>query len=389
MKGVEKNLFLITAPYQMLSALEAVHQLSLDQNHLRVIDTGHFTQAQFDCVIDPAQWESVCFHRLHYRCTDRDFGVNPPKNLKEKVIEKLLIMDQGLKRIKANQLARDIGEVGTLVMGNYRRDYDGHMRHLANRIPHKHLLLLDVGTDTLAVNQDRHLDRKDPGGTSEKRMSGNGNSLKGWLKDRLVKWDTEGAPSVTFFSTYDLDLAPGDKAIKNSYAYLQEVVANTAPSRDVLFVGQPLVDQSYLDADSFIQNLRYIQNYFDGQRLVYIQHPRESREQLQLVQDLNIPIKRFSAPFEYAVSLGGQRPAGIATFFSSALENCAVIFGLSIKTYSFRLPEAQLLKNHKEVERVYRLWAEQADSGITLIDLPITAGSVVLENPSPKKKPRG
>jgi len=48
------NLFMLGAPYQVLSALEAIHHFKFFGNHLKILDTGHFTRRQFESVIDKA-----------------------------------------------------------------------------------------------------------------------------------------------------------------------------------------------------------------------------------------------------------------------------------------------------------------------------------------------
>jgi len=363
------NLFLISAPYQVLNALEVVHHLQLDTNHLRVIDTGHFTREQFANVIDPSCWASVRYHNFRYRMPHRDFGARPPGSFTERLLELWQVADQALKRWRAERIAAALGEVNYLVLGNYRRYYDGHMRHFANRLHCDQVVLLDVGTDTLRINQDRHADKEGSPTLEEVPAAGAIKQLKHWIKRRFVTWDTRGAASVTFFSTYDLPLAAGDRLLRNSYSYLQQVVAEATPSDKVFFVGQPLVDQAYLTRESFAEGLRRIRDHFAGQRLVYVPHPRESQTQLQIVQGQGFAIERFTAPFEYAVSFSGERPRGIASFFSSAVENSATIFGTTLRVYAFRLPERLLLKDQASVSGVYAQFAARTQGLIEVVDV--------------------
>ncbi len=366
------NMLFITAPYQMLSALEVVHQMDLKEPHLAIIDTGHFTRSQFDCVIDPDQWESVKYHSFPYRFPHRDFGKNRPETLKEYLLEKLLLVEQAINRLRINRIARRIGVVDTLVLGNYRRDYDGHMRHLANRLSFQNLVVLDIGTDTLRINHDRHLDQRNCT-ADDAPEQGLLQRCKEWVKSRWIYWDTRGVSSITFFSSYDLELAEGDRLIRNSYRYLQDIVSKVPPSKEVFFVGQPLVDQFYVESGYYASALAFVREYFRDQKLIYVQHPRESREQLEIVRNLNIPVRKFSAPFEYTVSIGGHRPEGVASFFSSVLENCATIFGASVKVFAFKLPQEELLKDHDEVTQVYNQLAESHRATMNFIDVPALA----------------
>ncbi|MEZ5543307.1 MAG: hypothetical protein R3F42_14895 [Pseudomonadota bacterium] len=364
------NCFLLSAPYQVLSALEAIHHLHLDDNHLYIVDTGHFTRAQFDSVIEPERWASVSFHDFRYIMPDKDYGAHPPKNLKERLEELWLVFDQAVKRQRANRMARAIGPVDNLVVGNYRRAYDRHMRHLVNRLEFSKLYVLDVGTDTLRINRDRHLDKAGDAGAAVSLPPASVLQLfKRWIRSRLVDWDTRGVDALIFFTTYELDLAPGDATIRNDYAYLKSVVADAHPSDKVLFIGQPLVDQSYLSRADFAGLMGRVKTFFAGHELVYVMHPRESASQLQVIRELGIPIECFTAPFEYAVSFSGERPRGIATFFSSAIENSATIFGDALKLWAFRLPNSLLLKDQDNISKVYAQFAARRTTPIEVVDV--------------------
>ncbi len=365
------NLFLLTAPYQILNALEAIHHFKFTDNHLWIIDTGHFNRVQFESVIDPAVWQSVRFHDFRYKLTHLDFGEKWPATLWERVLELYLLFDQFCKRQRADRITSSFnGRIDNLILGNYRRDYDRHMRHMANRLHFGHLYLLDVGTDTLRISQDRKHDHL-PQDLPDEAASGRTlKRLKLAVKSALFAWDTHGAPALTFFTTYDLTLHGQDRAVHNEYTYLQSVVAGAKISNKVIFVGQPLVDQRYITLENFSLCLSKIKDHFDGQQIVYIPHPRESEEQLHAVRKLAITIERITAPFEYAVAFSGERPRCIASFFSSAVENCAAIFGGTVMVKAFRLPAPFLLKQREEVARVYRQFAENRHVLIDVQDIP-------------------
>lgn len=364
------NLFMLTAPYQILNALEAIHHFQFSNNHLRIIDTGHFTRVQVESVIDPAVWKSVRYHNFQYKLTHLDFDQNWPDSLWDHVLELYLLLNQILQRQRANRIARKIGTIENLIMGNYRRHYDRHMRHLVNRLRFNRLFILDVGTDTLLVNRDRHADKNGSKTATEQDTVTTGlKYLKQWIKKKFLAWDTRGVKSLTFFTTYDINPAPGDYVIQNSYAFLKSVVASARPSNKVLFVGQPLVDQCYITSETFISAMSRIRAYFKDQNLVYICHPRESDKQLQIIRDLGITIQKFATPFEYAVSFSGERPYCIASFFSSAIENSKTIFGTTLKVMAFRLSEAMLLKDQASVSQVYTQLAANGQATIEVLDV--------------------
>lgn len=363
------NLFLLTAPYQILNALEAIHRFEFSNNHLRIIDTGHFTAAQFESVIDPTVWKAVRFDDFRYKLTHLDFGQRRPENPWERTLELYLLFNQFRHRQRANRIARRTGPLDNLILGNYQKNYDMHMRHMARRMRYNRLYLLDVGTDTLRINHDRERENAcNPAGKESPPLNAI-QALKKQMKGALLDWDTQGAPSVTFFTTYDLTPSGQDRVVRNEYTYLRSVVANAVPSNKVLFVGQPLVDQGYITRETFTACMSSIKTFFSGQSLIYIAHPRESEAQLGVVRDLGIGINRFAAPFEYAVAFSGERPDCVASFFSSAVENSAVIFGATVVVRAFHLPDSVLLKDHAEVARVYRQFAEMGRSRIDVCEI--------------------
>ena len=90
-----------------------------------------------------------------------------------------------------------------------------------------------------------------------------------------------------------------------------------------------------------------------GKELLYVAHRREDHSLLNKIQqDLGFRITRFDYPIEYQIAFIGPRPAILASFISSALENCRQIFKDSMKIVSFRLDLKESPKK-QEVEKVY------------------------------------
>lgn len=362
------NLFMLSAPYQIHSALEAIHHFRFDDNHLKIVDTGHFSRAQFDAVIDLRMWASIEYCDFRYRDVGVDFGERRPVSLRERLLEAYLVLDRFLKRRRADRIAANIGPLEALVLGNYRRDYDQHMRHLACHLKYKELYVLDVGTDTLKISREREADREgspfpvwQPCGVFAK--------LKRSVKRAFLDWDVRGVPALTFFTAYDFDPAGADRVVRNDFAHSREMLNRAVNNDKVLFVGQPLVDQSYVSMETFKSVFQYVREYFSGQTLIYVAHPRESERQLKVVTDAGVDVQRFLVPFEFAIAFGGERPKCIASFFSSALENCATIFGSSVSVRAFRLPEAVLFKERAEVAAVYRHFEECVSLSVDVVDM--------------------
>jgi hypothetical protein len=371
------NLFMLSAPYQLHNAMEAIHYFRLEDNHLRIIDTGHFTHSQFLNVINRDIWQSIRFHDFCYKLVHYDFGSNSPRNAWEWLLERYLVFNQILKKFRAYCIIREMGPLNYLVLGNYQRNYDGHMRHFSNRLHFRELLLLDVGTDTLRINSDRQA--RYNGSNSLDEIASNRtfiSLIKGKLRKDLVDWDVRDVERLTFFTAYDIVPSGDDLVVANQYQLTKSVLAQKTPSAKVFFVGQPLVDQSYITLKTFSSSMEYVRSCFSGQRLVYIPHPRESEIQLGVVRQLGIEIQRFSTPFEYAISFHEERPQCIASFFSSVVENSAAIFGNTVDIKVFRLPVSSLLKDQASVSQLYALYESNEKASIKIIEIPIEGASV-------------
>lgn len=362
------NIFIIAAPYQILSAIEAVNHFNLTKNILIILYIGSFRKSNFENMIDKKYWDSVRYIDFVYRLTDRDFGRHKPKSFYERFLELCMTFDQLIKRRCIDKLCNSFRFVDNLFLGNYLIDYDLHMRHIANKINFKKLYLLDVGTDTLRISRQRVQENIDiayqKNGTLTNKEKFTVRSelfrlliprlLKGKLRNSFVDWKATGVEELTYFTCYDLEVNGKDCIVKNDYKYSKSLLRNAKNSEDVLFLGQPLVDQEYLSLEIFIDYMMKVKAYFEGKQLFYVPHPRESSKYIEITQNhVGVKIKRFNTPIEYEVAFGGIRPRCIASFFTSAIENCSAIFGDTVDFISFYLPAEHLLKDHNVVEKIY------------------------------------
>lgn len=55
------NIFIITAPYQVLNAIEARNYFSLSDNNLIILNIGFFQKDAFQEILDKTNWDSIKF----------------------------------------------------------------------------------------------------------------------------------------------------------------------------------------------------------------------------------------------------------------------------------------------------------------------------------------
>lgn len=369
------NVFVIQAPYQVLNAIEAVHHYNFKRNTLVIPLNGLFPRQGFEIMIDREQWDRVQFLGFYSRLKNYDFGKNRPRNVYERMLEFFLTFDQSIKKMRMEMLARSIGRVENLILGSYQDSYDLHMRHLANRISHENLYLIDVGTDTLKINRQRNEENRlrRAAGKAETRDIEPERMLlraKRRLRRRLVEWNAEGVDRLTYFTCYELIATGQDRVERNSYAYAKSLMSKAAVDGNVWFIAQTLVDEEYLSLGAYLEYLRKVKEYFSGRKFVYVPHPRESERYVSIVEKtLGFEIRRFGAPIEYEIAFRGRRPQCIASFFSSALENCAAISGDILEIKSFQINEKDLLKYKDIVGEVYSYFSASRDKNIEVVHL--------------------
>lgn len=371
------NVFIIAAPYQVLSAVEAVHHFDFKNSILIILNIGLFSKDSFDKIIDNKYWYSVKYIDFFYFITSHDFSKVKPKNYFERLIELYLVFDQFKKRRCIERLCRSIGYAENLFLGNYLIDYDLHMRHIANRVKFGNLFLLDVGTDTLRINKQRicenvmdlslrNLEIKngetiDLDNTKDSKKIGyqflnylSIQTLKKKIHSQFIEWNNRGVKRLTYFTCYSLKVNGEDRIINNNFEFSKSLIRKANCSQDIFFLGQPLIEQGYLAPAKFFEYVKKIKKYFAGLNLFYVPHPREAEEHIQIIQNnIGIRIKKFIAPIEHEIVASDNYPKCIGSFFSSALENFAKIFSNNIEILAFYLLPQHLLKDIEGVAKIY------------------------------------
>ena len=212
------NVFLLETPMQIVNANEARRQFGLSDALLCVLDTGLFARNRFKRVIEETHWGQVRFIKFKHRFTGYDFGQIRPRKGLERGVEYMAILYQWYKRRKIENLARSIKKVEYMFLGGYRNGINNAMRHFANQLPYNRVVVLDDGTDTVIVNDQRktefipHVTNVEVTScTTERKVR-----FKAWL-EKYVDWDTTPVPALTFFTCYDFDVRHDDRVVRNDY----------------------------------------------------------------------------------------------------------------------------------------------------------------------------
>ncbi|MFH1143676.1 MAG: hypothetical protein V1774_03945 [Candidatus Eisenbacteria bacterium] len=378
-RGVN-NLIVVETPFQLLNATEYRQRAGWDAPSLLVLLVPPFTRRNFAGLLRSAEWRSVTYLPV-YSPRDIAIGSRPPEEcgfLHEQY--------KNLRRLRLrgglDRFARRNGPVETLVIGNYLRGHKDYIRHLTNVVAHRQLVLVDDGTDTLTVSDQRRaaLEQKatacDTGGSRSWKERG---------RDRWLDFQTREAPALTYFSVYDLELPAADTFVKNDYRALRALAREARRTEEIYFLGQCLVADGYMPAATYRRAMTEVLAHFSTQRITYVAHPRESQGDLEALQGLGMEMTRFERPIEYELIVSGLRPQRLAGFFCSALENSRLIFGDDLPVTCFQLPSGLLDKNRPEVARIYEALTRHSGPHFTVVPLtgrvPPGAEQVLLRAP--------
>jgi hypothetical protein len=336
------NVFLVETPHQLLNALEARSFFRLGDNHLVVIVKEEYSRDSFKCLVDQSEWRSVS-----YLTTRSEPESRLLRKLRDHRVERIRgyykTYELYLLRKNLDSLAKSFQIAERVFLGNYLVEY---MRHFANVLSLRELCLLDDGTTTLLINKVRRgMD------VSKKRFSLDG--LKQKIINFAIKLNDRHIKDVTFFTIFDFEVRAGDRLIKHNYPFLRKKGAERPVEDVVYFLGMSLIDEG-LSQESYLNYLRKVVKYFSNERLVYIQHWEEPSERLKVIEkDFNLKTIRFKVPIEHQISVLGNRPKIIASFCSSALEKCRIIFGDLLQINAFYIDPEDCPLNPGFIRDIY------------------------------------
>lgn len=351
------NVFMIETAHQLLNAIEAKHRLGLQDCRLVVIVHRDYPRSAYEVLVGPGEWAAVHYLEkidepespsgfwFKFRGSERMRGYFATLQLRK-------------LRQRLDDVARSMVRAERVFLGNYWVDY---MRHFANVLPHDSLWLLDDGTATLLINERRRQGR--PLDRCERTER-----AKIHLIYRAIGMDTRQERGLTFFTIYELETKAEDEVYRHDYSYLRSVAGVGDPSDEVFFLGQTLIDEG-LSREDYLEYLKKVLDYFAGEKLVYVAHKGEPADKVAYIEnELGVPVRRFGVPIEYQLTVRRSKPKLLASFCSSALENCRVIFGDELQIRAFYIDPARC-KTHPDLIRgIYDYYRSKARPAFEVVE---------------------
>lgn len=353
--------FLIKSPLQYLNSLEALRHFGVKaEKSVLVLMADRKSRSQLSHLIE----------RSHAGWGDVQWLETAPLRMRPRFLSKKSSTGSSFWRndlfgiIKLRFLALGCHDLKYVFIGDAGNPL---MRHFGSCAGAEEMVLLDDGVATLKYARWRLSGTWGEGVRSSKKVKVFFKSLFLGLRDRLPD-------RLTFFSVYSFDVRDGDRLVENNFTSLRDHLSAKESNSEVYFLGSPLVEAGTLTEDEFFWHLKKVADYFKGRTLRYVSHRRESPARLLKIKEtFGWDTIQFDLPIEYQLAKVGPRPQEIASFFSSALENCKKIFGDLIPIISFKLNLDHFQKNGtskgREVKAVYDRYLDLSDDAFKLLSL--------------------
>lgn len=325
----DKSVFLVKTPLQLLNALEAKQHFNLtDEETVLIVFADRVNRTQMESLIDIYK---VWGRAIYLDDVNLFFG-DPLADEKLSAFQRFWSGDRFSRSLfylrKLNRLSRAVGKTKYIFLGYGQFAY---MKHFMNVTPHQKAIQLDDGNVTLKLAREVGAGRSSvPGNSLRKRV-------KTVLKRTFQGMKDGDAAYNCFFTVYDIPPGLIDEVISNRYSFVSEKISDQRVGEKIYFLGSPL-GKGIIDQDLYIKALNTVKAYFRDEMITYIAHRREKPGMLERIRnDVGFEVERFPYPIEFQLISDNERPKILASFFSSALDTCQLIFGDKLDIYAFKL----------------------------------------------------
>lgn len=333
MNDIMKNLYVVSSPFQCISAIEAKTQMVTMHNILVVVyylKDGIDVVKQIRETLNITQWEDVI-----------EIGVDKKKS---KYFEYISIIKKLKKSIYDNIFIGHFGQFQTTLLSNLK----------INRI-----YAIDDGILTIKL----HKTELNPNLKNSRSLAKNIKMLRYSLLGLKTTFDKT---RVNYFTMFDLEAYYGELIVKNNFIFMKKYSLNKRRDDRVAYLlGQPLYDSGFLEKERYLYFLKSIKNFLKerGMTVLYIPHRREKNiEYLKYLEDEDFKIKNLYMPIELYLLKSDILPMEIYSFISTALFSIQKIF--FIKTAAVYIEKEFLLCNHENIEKTYD---ELKDYGVHIL----------------------
>lgn len=355
-----RAVFLIKSPLQFLNALEAQHHFKLSAEEcLLVLMADRKSRGQLSMLVDKesAGWSQVLWlAKAPLKMVPGAMGEIPQSGSS--------CRNDLFSIYKLRYLARYYDSLDYVFIGDAGNPL---MRHFANYSQPQNVVLLDDGVATIKYARWRSAGQWGKGLRRSKKVNLT-------LKRKLLGLRDSMPSAVTFFSVYNFNVIGSDRLVSNQLSCLRRRASELERCNDIFFLGGPLVEAGILSEEEYFWHLQKVCDHFKGSPVRYVVHRRENSERVKRIEDaFGWRGVLFDFPIEYQIACAGPHPKLLASFVSSALENCQKVFGDSLPIVSFRFnPEhfsALDSVKGQEVKAVYDRYQAASSAAFEVLNL--------------------
>lgn len=310
------NYFLVDSPLQLLNAIEAQNHFNISKKDSVVVVLEGVSEKNFQQIqslIVRSDWSSVYF-----------ISKNKWKIFRYKSLYLL------------NKIINGDNNIEKVFIGDYRSNL---MRHFVNVSNCNGCYLLDDGSASIFVHEKIEI------GQGIKTNLGIGRKIAHWI----INLQDEDIFNIKYFTIYGRDSGEdNDRVIRNKYRHIKSMVTKLKRENSVYFLGNCLPELNIIGMSEYLSALDKVKNIYSGEKIYYVPHRREDYQKVkQIEKNLGFSILDFNLPIEWALIKENKLPYKVASFYSSALDNCHEIFGKSIDIEAFKVDRSLIKKDYR------------------------------------------
>jgi hypothetical protein len=295
---MRKSIFFIEAPFQVLSAYEAIFEFSLRENYLLIVRLSGHKQ-------NDLQLRKV----VNYLFIDN------------RHIQFIFIRSKRRTMIDYLKIFYNIVKICTLQF-RYKYIFIGNMESgflskMMLCLKNNKIFLLDDGIKLFT----------------------------------LQKKFTKKYYFNLFTMLLNLKPIPNQVIVYNTFVKIQEQISTIKIKSGVLFLGSKLSEVGIMSEESYINYIIKISKYYNNREIIYVSHRGEDDNKLlQLSKILNLNILKLDYPIELYPIFTNEITQDIASFYSAALVSISILYPNTI-VKSFLIKEPLIYKS--EIKALY------------------------------------
>jgi hypothetical protein len=336
-EGEEQNIYFVSTPGQMLSAIEAQNHFKTKNNVLVIL---------FFVVRDGKNINQM------FKLSEL-FPYDKLITYQNKSAKFYISFIPFLKIFKEDSFHYLFFGFNTIL---YRR--------IVANIKFKELYYLDDGVHTITTHEDTHNDLNNTTRDEYKPFPKTLNFLK--VRFIYAKHDLKADTylnNLNFFTVYNLKQYKNEKIIKHNFSYLRTLlIKNETIDNTVYLLGQPLVEMVGVEQDIYNNHLKIIFKIYSAYKIVYIPHRLEIvHEEIRKYIENNDNIDLFvpNEPIEFYFLNNNIYPMEVVSFITSALFNIRKLFPKT-KTKAFEIDIKNLDIHHqKGISLIYKHFSNE------------------------------